>query len=92
MKVRTKIRIALLFIAFTAAMSAAPVKAQLFLTKEEQEYINNRDAIKAVSVDGVAPIQYYDSKGRVKGISNKSSGYHIRFNRTEIHISAVQNR
>ena len=69
MKFKIKIQIVLLFIAFTALMSAMPAKAQLLLTKEEQDYINSRGTIKAASVDGVAPIQYFDSKGRVKGIS-----------------------
>jgi len=46
-----------------------PVKAQSFLTKEEQEYINSRGIIKALSIDGVAPLQYYDANGQVKGIS-----------------------
>lgn len=37
--------------------------------------INNRDTIKAVSIDGVAPIQYYDADGNVKGISKNVVDY-----------------
>ena len=46
-----------------------PAEAQSIFTKEEQEYIKNTNALKAVSIDGVAPLQYYDANGRVKGIS-----------------------
>ena len=53
----------------TTVMSVIPVKAQSFFTKEEQEYINSRGTIKAVSIDGVAPLQYYDANGQVKGIA-----------------------
>lgn len=51
-----------------------PVKAQslLTLTKDEQEYINCRGTIKAVSIDGAAPLQYYDANGQIKGISKET--------------------
>lgn len=70
MKFRISIKkILFLIVAFTVVMRAVPVKAEPLFTKEEQEYINSRATIKAVSVDGVAPIQYYDKNGDVKGIS-----------------------
>lgn len=58
-----------LIIFFTLILSAMPAKAQSLFTKEEQEYINNANVIKAVSIDGVAPLQYYDANGQVKGIA-----------------------
>lgn len=58
-----------LIVIFTVIMLIIPVKAQSLFTKEEQEYINKRGIIKAVGLDGTAPIQYYDSNGQVKGIS-----------------------
>lgn len=62
-------KIVFFIIVLTVVMSAMPVKAQLFFTEEEREYINSRGTIKAVSIDGVAPLQYYDVNGKVKGIS-----------------------
>lgn len=41
----------------------------LDLTYEEQEYISKRPAVKAVSVEGAAPIQFRNNKGEIKGIS-----------------------
>lgn len=57
----------------TVIMPVLPVRAQsyLTLTKEEQEYIKGRGSIKAVSIDGVAPLEYYDANGQVKGISKE---------------------
>jgi len=54
---------------------AIDVKAESLFTKEEQEYINNNGTIKAVSIDGVAPLQYYDASGNVKGISKNVLDY-----------------
>ena len=61
--------VVLLIVVFIVAMWAMPVKAQPFFTEEEQEYIYNRGPIKAVSLDGVAPLEYTDKNGQVKGIS-----------------------
>ncbi len=44
-------------------------KSLLGLTHEEQEYISKRPAVKAVSVEGSAPIQFRNNKGEIKGIS-----------------------
>jgi len=65
----TQKKIALLITVFAVIMSAIPVKAQSLFTEEEQEYINSKGTLKAVSIDGTAPIQYYDANGQVKGIS-----------------------
>jgi len=72
-------KIVFFLVFFTVIMSAMYVEAQsllseseeapLFLTKEEQEYINSRGAIKAVSLDGVAPLHYYGLNGQVQGVS-----------------------
>ena len=62
-------KIILLIVFFTLILSAMPAEAQSIFTKEEQEYIKKTNALKAVSIDGVAPLQYYDANGRVKGIS-----------------------
>lgn len=64
-------KIVFLIAVFIVVMSAMPVKAESFFTKEEQEYINSRGTVKAVSVDGAAPLQYYDANGQVKGISKE---------------------
>lgn len=67
--IKNKIILVIVFI--TIILSAMPVEAQEFLTKEEENYINNRNPIKAVSVDGGAPIQYMGSDGDLKGISKE---------------------
>ena len=46
-------------------------EAQLDLTQEEKDYIAEAGVIKAVSVSGVAPIQYIDKKGEFRGISKR---------------------
>lgn len=46
-----------------------PVKADLLLTQEERDYIADNPTLKAVSVKGIAPFIYVDSKGQYKGIS-----------------------
>lgn len=60
-----------LAVAVFASASVMPVKAQSLLTEEEQEYVNGRETIEAVSLDGVAPLQYTDSNGHVRGISKE---------------------
>ena len=82
MKFRVNIKELSFFVTFfIVLMSVVPVKAEahfskppeadLFLTEEEREYINSKAALKAVSVDGVAPLQYYDSHGQVQGIAKE---------------------
>ena len=63
--------IILMIILFTVIVSAMPVKAQALLTKEEQDYINKGNLIRAVSIHGAAPLQYADANGQVKGISKE---------------------
>lgn len=41
--------------------------AQITLTPQEQDYVNEVQVIKAGSLGGVAPLQYADANGRVKG-------------------------
>ena len=53
----------------TAARSPAPAKCGIELTLEEREYIANAGVLKAVSIDGLAPLQYLDKKGEVRGIA-----------------------
>lgn len=62
-------KIMVMIVVLAVIMRTVPVTALSFLTKEEQEYIQSRDTIKAISIDGVAPLQYYDANGQVKGIS-----------------------
>lgn len=47
------------------------IKAQEFLTNEEKAYIEKNLVIKAVSLDGIAPIQYNGVNGEVRGISRR---------------------
>lgn len=44
---------------------------ELSFTAEELAYIAQKKVVRAVTVDGVAPLQYADSKGEVQGISKK---------------------
>jgi hypothetical protein len=60
---------------FTTMVLSVPAQAQVHFTKEEQDYIKNSGNIKAVSMDGVAPLQYCDSKGHIKGISINGLDY-----------------
>lgn len=46
-----------------------PIEAQPFFTEEEKEYIAKSPVLKGVTIDGVAPLHYKDSKGEIKGIS-----------------------
>lgn len=44
-------------------------RSWLDLTYEEKEYISKHPAVKAVSIEGGAPIQFRNKKGEIKGIS-----------------------
>lgn len=44
-------------------------EADYSLTPEEKAYIGEKNVIVAVSIDGIAPIQYRDANGEVQGIS-----------------------
>jgi len=46
-----------------------PVEAAVSLTLEEEMYIAGQDVLKAVTIGGVAPIQYMASNGEIHGIS-----------------------
>lgn len=48
-----------------------PVCAKLSLTQEEKDYIAGGTVIKAVSLDGVAPLQYTNDSGEAEGISRR---------------------
>lgn len=64
-------KIILTIVFFIVTLSALPAKAQELLTKKEQDYINKKNTIKAVSLNGIAPLQYTDKNGQVKGISKE---------------------
>jgi diguanylate cyclase (GGDEF)-like protein len=50
--------------------TALPVMAgKVFFTEEEQDYIAGGTVIKAASIDGGAPLHYFNSKGEIKGIA-----------------------
>ncbi len=51
--------------------AAVPLWAAPFLTDEERAYIAARKTVQAVNVEGAAPIQYRDGRGRVRGISQQ---------------------
>ncbi len=60
---------------FTAAclllFAVSPLWAAAFLTEEEITYIAGRKTVQAINVEGAAPIQYRDGRGRVRGISQQ---------------------
>lgn len=56
---------------FLIMRTAMPVEAEWSLTQEEKAYIARGTVIKAVSLDGIAPIQYTDANGEVRGISKR---------------------
>ncbi len=66
---KMKQKMVIIIVLVTAMVWPIPAKAQAYFTKEEQEYLDNKGPIEAVSIDGVAPLQYYDSNGHIKGIS-----------------------
>ncbi|NLC40505.1 MAG: hypothetical protein GX763_06270 [Clostridiaceae bacterium] len=61
--------ISLLLVLFAVILSSSPVSAQLLFTQDEQDYIDNVGVIRAVSLEGSAPLQYAGKKGEIKGIS-----------------------
>ena len=64
-----KILIVLTIIVFFTLINVIPIRAEFLLTQEEQNFIANNPTIKAVSVEGIAPFIYVDSKEQVRGIS-----------------------
>lgn len=49
---------------------AMPARAEgIAFTQEEKEYLSEAKVLKAVSIDGAAPLHYRDSKGEIKGIA-----------------------
>jgi len=65
------VKIAMTAVFLSVIFWSYPVKAHVMLTKEEQDYIDGRSDIKAVSLDGAAPLQYKDENGQIKGISKE---------------------
>lgn len=49
--------------------TAFPANPKMKLTEAESTYIKNSGIIKAVSLAGVAPLQYLNSRGEIRGIS-----------------------
>ncbi len=67
---KTLRNITIIFVgAFLFLGLAAPVKAEIYLTREEKNYIAKKEIIKAASFEGMAPLQYTDTNGEIKGIS-----------------------
>lgn len=64
-----KIIILISIVGFFAVNSTIHVEAQAFLTEEEKDYIANCPVLKGVTIDGVAPLHYTNSKGEIKGIT-----------------------
>lgn len=49
---------------------AVPARAEgVTFTQEEKDYLAEAKVLKAVSIEGVAPLHYRDSKGEIKGIA-----------------------
>lgn len=57
------------FFVFLLIGNAKPVAAELILTQEERDYIDQRGVITAASIDGGAPLHYSNSKGEILGIA-----------------------
>lgn len=54
---------------YALAGLALPGKAaEVSFTQEELDYINQAAVLKAVSIDGIAPLSYKDAQGDIKGI------------------------
>lgn len=69
-KKTSRLKAALSIICILAILGApAAARAADFLTLEEKAYIAQRGAVKAVSIDGVAPISYRDNDGEAVGIA-----------------------
>ena len=66
---------------------ATPIKAEaISFTQEEMEFLDRGDVLKAVTIEGAAPLHYRDSKGNIKGIAintlkeiEKISGLEIEY-------------
>ena len=69
-RIVTFITLCILFISGFSASSAA-TQRNLSLTEAEKAYIAQKGVVKAVSLDGGAPIQYTDKNGEVQGISRR---------------------
>ncbi|MDX9799582.1 MAG: transporter substrate-binding domain-containing protein, partial [Bacteroidales bacterium] len=59
----------LIIVTFLITGNVKSVKAEMFLTQEEQTYLSQANLIIAASIDGGAPLHYTDSKGEIKGIA-----------------------
>ncbi|MFW5648507.1 MAG: hypothetical protein ACOCG5_05425 [Candidatus Alkaliphilus sp. MAG34] len=46
-------------------------ETRLLLTNEEKNYIAEAGVLEAISINGVAPVQYTDTKGKIQGISKR---------------------
>lgn len=60
-----------LIIIFFLLFSSIALGDSIYFSDEEEIYIKQSEVIKAASINGVAPIQYLDEEGNVKGISIK---------------------
>lgn len=63
------ITIVVLYILMGSMIFAGPAKAQLVsFNQEELDYIEAAPVLKAVSIDGIAPLSHIDSQGEIVGI------------------------
>ncbi len=69
MDIRKIIPIVIFILIITGLFTFA--ETQLELTQGEKDYIVKAGVIKAISVDGLGPIQYTDTNGEVQGISRQ---------------------
>ncbi|HZJ84778.1 MAG TPA: diguanylate cyclase [Syntrophomonadaceae bacterium] len=56
----------IIYILITFAQST-PAE-EIFFTEEEKDFINKASVLKVISIDGIAPLSYLDSKGNIVGI------------------------
>ena len=61
----------IIFCSIILISNIVSVEAEVSLTLEEKAYIEKSSVIKAVSVDGIAPLQFADANGEVQGISKR---------------------
>lgn len=58
-----------MFYIYVGVVFVSPAGAkEVSFTPEEQDYINSVTVLKAVSIDGIGPLSYIDSKDEVRGI------------------------
>jgi diguanylate cyclase (GGDEF)-like protein len=59
----------LIAIGILLTVKVVAAEGELFLTEEERDYIAKSPVLKGVTIEGVAPLHYTDSKDETKGIT-----------------------